>query len=224
MATKLQIWNRALYHLGEPQLVTLTDDVESRRVIETIWLSVLEDALSRGDWNFAMKTRLATVAAGEMPSPGYQSVFNKFSDWQRTITFAHTEFVDDSFSDDFDVLDEGQFWHTHNPVLYVRYISTDFAQDSAIQFFPTSYVQFVQYLLARDICERLTQGTGLYEKLDILMDRQLLKAKSIDARNMKQTVIRPGQWAQALGGNSSLRRSDRYNTISGVIPARKGGV
>ena len=57
MATKLQIWNRALYHVGgRGRLQTLTDDVEARYVFDTIWPFVLEDALSRGDWHFATKT------------------------------------------------------------------------------------------------------------------------------------------------------------------------
>ncbi len=224
MATQLQVYNRALFHLGEARLATLTDDVESRRVLDEIWESVLEDALSRGDWNFAMKTVLVPAASGVTPSPGYQSTFNKPSDWLRTIAFSNTEYVDESFADDIEVLDEGERWHARNPILYVRYISLDFATTASLQFYPVSYVRFLEYLLARDICERVTQGTGLYEKLHGLTLEALLKAKSNDARNQKETRIRRGRILTAMQGNATRRNSDRFNTLGGVIPAQKGGV
>ena len=222
--TKIQIWNRALYHLGgRGRLETDTDDVEARYVFETIWDFVLEDALSRGDWHFATRTHTGVRNTTVTPVPGYFYTFDKPADWMRTLSYAHNDFFDDEYRETLSLRDEGQYWYSIFETLFVRYISSSFAADDMIQFYPHSYVEYVALLLARDSVERLTQSNSLHEKLIALTDRQLRKAKSINARNEKEALVRYGSWANALRGDAD-RRDDNAYSVAGVIVTRKGGI
>lgn len=224
MATKLEIWNRALYHLGgRGRLETLTDDVEARYVFDAIWQFVLGDALSRGDWHFATKTHTGVRNTAVTPIPGFFYTFDKPTDWARTLSFAHHDFFDDTYAEDTSLRDEGIYWYSIFETLFVRYISTDFTLDANIGLFPHSYVEYVSLLLARDACERITQSNSLHEKLIALTDKQLRKAKSNNARNEKEAVIRLGSWAGALRGDAD-RRDDNAFSVAGVIQSSRGGV
>ena len=224
MADKLGIWNRALYHLGgRGRLETLTDDVEARYVFDTIWPFVLEDGLSRGDWHFATKTVTASQNTAVDPVPGYFYTFDKPTDWARTLSYAHNDFFDDEYAETLSLRDEGQYWYSIFETLFVRYISTDFADDAQIPQFPHSYVEYLALLLARDSAERITQSNTLHEKLIALTDRQLRKAKSNNARNEKEAIVRYGGWANALRGDAD-RRDDNAFSVAGVITTSRGGV
>lgn len=224
MADKLGIWNRALYHLGgRGRLQTLTDDVEARYVFDTIWPFVLEDAVTRGDWHFATKTIAATATTAVDPLPGYFYVFSKPTDWARSISFAHNDFFDDEYAEPLSIRDEGIYWYSIFETLFVRYISTDFANEANVGLFPHEYVEYLAYLLARDACERITQSESLHQKLIALTDKQLRKAKSNNARNEKEATVRYGSWVNALRGDAD-RRDDNAYSVSGVLRTRRGGV
>lgn len=224
MATKLDIYNRALLHLGEGRLETLTDDVEARYVLEAAFPTVALDALSRGDFNFAIKRVEVEQSSTTEAIPGYEFAYDHPTDWLRTIAYsALADFRDIFFNEsDLDLVDQMGAWHTNLSQLYVEYISTDAVADSFIPNYPPSYVEFVAALLARQICERLTQGTTKIQYLDqVVIKQTLLKAKSNDARNLKQGTLRPGVWSRALRGGGVQRTSSIGTIVGGQISTRQ---
>jgi hypothetical protein len=65
MATKLQIYNAALRHLGDLRLATITDDVEARYELDEVWSRVVEHCFTLGLWNFATRTQQLTANGNE---------------------------------------------------------------------------------------------------------------------------------------------------------------
>ena len=127
--------------------------------------------------------------------------------------FTNVFFFDRS---DLDVYEERGSWFTNSEQFYVRYVSSDFAQDANLTAYPPTYVEFIAGLLALRTVERLTQGTTKKEDLEDDVKKMLLKAKSNDARNLKDTRPRPGRWIQALGGQTG-RRGQIGTLVGGQI-------
>lgn len=218
MADKLTIWNKALRLIGEGRLTVLTEEIESRYVLDDAWPTIALDGLARGDWNFAMKTVELTASTTTTVIPGYDFAFDHPSDWIRTIAFNFVaDFTNVFFFDtELDVVEEQGSWFTNSENFFVRYITSDLAADNRLTEYPPTYVEFISALLARDICERLTQGTSKIEYLDKLIDVRLRKAKSNDARNLKSKPVRPGKWIQGLSGQGN-RRGQIGTLVGGQI-------
>ena len=229
MADKLTIWNKALRLIGEGRLATVTapvdpaDDIESRAVLDDAWPTIALDGLARGDWNFAMKTVELTASTTTTVIPGYDFAFDHPTDWIRTIAFNFVaDFTNVFFFDtELDVVEEQGSWFTNSENFFVRYITSDLAGDARLTEYPPTYVEFISALLARDICERLTQGTSKIEYLDGLIDVRLRKAKSNDARNLKSNPVRPGKWIQGLSGQGN-RRGQIGTLVGGEILTPEG--
>lgn len=223
MADKLALWNRALLHLGVKRLITLTDDVDARHVFDEAWPTVALDGLSRGDFNFSQKTVELTESTTTTVIVGYEFAFDHPADWIRTIAFNFVADFSDYFyfDDTVDVYEERGSWFMNSETFFVRYVSSDYAEDANLPDYPPSYVEFISALLAYQTCERLTQGTTKQEVLKDLVKVTLLKAKSNDARNLKEQRIRPGNWSRALRGGV-FRRSGLGTLVGGQIDAPEG--
>lgn len=224
MADKLAIWNKALRLIGEGAITTVTapvdpsDDVEARLVLDAAWPTIALDGLARGDWNFAMKTVELTASTTTTVIPGYDFAFDHPTDWLRTIAFNFVaDFTNVFFFDtELDVVEEQGSWFTNSENFFVRYISTDLTQDARLPEYPPTYVEFIAALLAREIVERITQGQTKAQDLDQMVRTRLLKAKSNDARNLKQKPVRPGKWIQGLSGQGN-RRGQIGTLVGGAI-------
>jgi len=227
MATKLQLYNRALYHLGEGQIFDTdpaVDDTEPTHVLDEIWPTVILDALSRSDWNFATVTAEISQSGSTTVIANYEYAFDHPGDWIRTVAFSFDGDFTDSAAydiDSFDVYDERGSWFTNSDTLYVRYITTDAAADAEIDSYPPSFFEFCALLLAYQSCERITQGTDKQDDLEARMDKQLLKAKSNDARNMPKTAIRQGKWLRSFRG-AGWRGNREGTLVGGEINTTEG--
>ena len=81
---KLSIYNGALLFIGERQLATLTDNVESRRLLDGAWdRDGIETVLEQGQWNFAMRTSKFEYSPSITPAFGHTRAFEKPSDFVR---------------------------------------------------------------------------------------------------------------------------------------------
>lgn len=83
MATKLQIYNEALRHVGDLRLATLTDDVEARYSLDDAWSRAIEKSFTQGLWNFATRTEQLTAL-------GIDGVTTTYSQSGTTITVTRT--------------------------------------------------------------------------------------------------------------------------------------
>lgn len=226
MATKLQLWNRALYHLGEGMLVNIdpaVDGTEPAYVFDEMWPTVVLDALSHGDWNFATKTAAIPQSGSTTVIPNYTYAYDHPADWIRTVAFSEDgDFTDHAAYDldSFDVYDERGSWFTNLETLYVRYITSDLDDDDDIPSYPPSFFEYCALLLAHRACERLTQGARknqLTEDLDV----QLIKAKSNDARNMPKATVRTGKWLRSFKGAGGRGKASG-TLVGGEITTTEG--
>lgn len=225
MPDKLRIWNEALRLLGEQAITSLTDDAPARFALEEAWPDVVLDSLSRGQFNFALKTVTFSPDNSATPLPGYAFAFAKPDDW--IFTIAGSEFPDlrDFYiNDDTDVLkDSGGFWHSDSNTLTVEYATTDAAQDTALSTWSELFGRFVAANLALDIAHRLTQSTTIVEGLERKVKQRLLLAKNRDARDEKETRVRPGNWLRAQRGYANRLNRER-SAVGGQINLRQGKI
>lgn len=224
MATKLEVWNEALRLLGEPALVTLTDDVPSRYVLEEAYPRVVLNGLMRGVWNFAIKTVEIQHNENATPSIGYQFAFDKPDDWLFTNVLSSfpdfQEFVPTLYQN---FRDQGGRWHTDTTPLYAEYVSSDFAADENISAWSENFVQFISAQLAFETEERITHSSDLYERLNALTARRLARAKSRDAKDEREHYVRPGSWARAQRGYGFQSNRQRLQS-GGQIQLKEGEV
>lgn len=207
MATKLGVWNGALFELGHRALSDTGETVEAGRVLTAIWDRVVADCIAAGSWNFAMETIEAAADTGVTPEFGYAKVFAKPSDWVRTIgvsldenlAYPLTQYYDDS-----------TFWSADSTPLYVRYVSNDTGLGLDLTRWPAAFTRFVELEQAARACVRLTQSESLRERIDKERDRARRAALNQDAMNEPNPKFPPsGNWSMSRNGRMS--RGDRGN-------------
>jgi hypothetical protein len=206
-ATKLKIYNGALREVGERKLAALTDSVESRRVLDTVWDSeFVDEVLSAGQWNFAARSALVDIDASITPPFGYTNAFTKPTDWVRTIALSEDEYFAYPLRD---YTDEAGVWYAESDPLYVKWVSNGADYGNNLANWPANFRIYVETLLASRACTRLTQNENKTEQLIKLSDRRLRKAQATDA--MDEAVGRqpPGNWVLSRhGSRSGQRRAD----------------
>jgi hypothetical protein len=211
MATKLEIWKQALVHLEKAAITTLTDDVEATYVFANAWGGAVEEAFNSGDWNFAKASIALSPNAAATPALGWAHAFDYPQGWLRTLVVSDTS----DFATFHDYADEGGRLHAQTPALYLRFISDVNAADDKVVTWPTMFWRYVALKLAFDTCGKLTSGDTLEEKLRQRMERALVQAKNIDARNENNKLIQPGSWLRARRSSGVGGRHDGGATLVG---------
>lgn len=207
MAAQLDIYNAALAEFGARELTSLTDNVESRRVLDRLWNNgLINRCLEQGEWNFATRTVKLTNDPVNA-SFGLQYRFDKPTDWIRT----HRVAMDGTFNTLLDnYVDEGQYWYAGFSTIYIQYISSDPDFGNNLALWPESFTRYVSLTLATLAVPRLLplnealrvlQGPqGLY----LRSEQALRSAKSKDASNQPPEFFPMGTWARS-------RSVDRFN-------------
>lgn len=65
MASKVQIANQGLTHLGVDAIASLTEDSEAARKVNSVFDHCVDEVLKSCDWNFARKTEALALLADE---------------------------------------------------------------------------------------------------------------------------------------------------------------
>ena len=77
MATKIDIYNRALQEFQEAPITSLSDDVQSRKIIDGFYKSVRQEVLIERKWTFAFRaTTLASVPLPDEYIDIWQSAYS----------------------------------------------------------------------------------------------------------------------------------------------------
>ncbi|CAN7294624.1 hypothetical protein [Neorhizobium sp. LjRoot104] len=195
MVDKLQVYKQALIHLQAASIVTLTDDVEARYVLDNAWTGVVEEAFSAGDWNaFKVSVALEESVTGTA-ALGWAYVFDYPDDYSRTVAVSN---VPDFRSGFREYADEGGYLHSNTNPMFLRYISK--ANMTDVATWPTMFWRYVAVKLAFETVGKLTSSDALEAKLDKKLDKALRQAKSVDARNENNKVIGTGSWLRARQG------------------------
>ena len=84
MASQVEIANRALTKVGDTRIISLTDNVETARIISVIWDTVRDNELRAHNWNFSI-IRASIPALLSAPAFGYSYAFQLPTDCLRVI-------------------------------------------------------------------------------------------------------------------------------------------
>ena len=73
MATQLDVYNQALLALKESMLASLTEERESRRVLDALWVDVRQKMIEAGFWKFAVRAVSITQDTSITPAFGLRA-------------------------------------------------------------------------------------------------------------------------------------------------------
>lgn len=209
-ASQLTIYNDALLHCEERAIVSLTDEVEGRYLLDHVWTSgkgAINYTLEQGLWYFAMRSIKIDYDPDISTSFGFQYVFGRPEDYIRTAAVCS----DDAFNAPLlDYADEGGYWFANIPSLYVRYVSSDEEHGGDFTKWPETFNLYVGLYLASRIAGKLTGKKELVTDLRSNMKRALDDAKNKDCMNQPSQFPPIGGWANsrmfgAYSGYSSRR-------------------
>lgn len=172
MADQLSLYKGALLKLGQPRIVTLTDEGTARRALDDCYAKVVKACLEAGLWNFAMRFSEVTTSPSVGSNYGYQYVFDKPDDWLRTAGVWEDG---DKRIPLLDYDDRTSRWLANRETIYAQWVSNDPDYGMDLGLWPESFVDFVEYRLARTVC---VDVTGSETKLD------QLKKDEKDARRL----------------------------------------
>lgn len=204
---KLSIYNTALRHLGSRELASLTENREPRRVMDGIWGTdndVVKYALSRGEWNFALRTIRADYDPSIEPDFGFLRAFEKPDDFVRLAGMGSDEYLRVRLTND-EYLDEGGYWFADLDEIYVRFVSTDDGYGMDSSRWTPSFRRYIEFYMAAQACERINNSGSKREVL--LRDAGMLlkEARSSDAMNEGSKPLPQGQWSRSRAVNGWRR-------------------
>jgi hypothetical protein len=206
-ATKLGIYNQALGHLGERKLASLTEDRESRRVLDDYYAGVLLYCLERTPWDFAMRMVEIDKSNSLTPSFGFQNVFPKPTDWVRTYKISHVPSLDGGplmFTEELDR------WYADCDPLYVQYVSNHATLGGGdLGRWTQAFEDWVIMRLAFKSAMRITNGKADLEVLAMLDGKALKEARELNRAGDHPEFPPQGTWVASRGGNGRGSRWDR---------------
>lgn len=199
MASRLEIYNDALAHLGERKLASLTEAREPRRKLDDQWDRGVRYCLEQGLWNFALRTVQVDSSASFTPTFGYTKAFEKPTDWIRTAVISDNEMLSPPllrYSDEVDL------WYADVDPLFAQYVSDDTTYGADVSRWPETFAEYVACHLARKICRGLTSSLSDFDELLKLERKLRADARSKDAMNQAPAFPPQGTWSRSRSGGA----------------------
>ncbi|QGY29766.1 hypothetical protein [Pantoea cypripedii] len=200
---RLAVYNDALILSGERILISLSENREPRRILDSIWDSSLKYCLEQGQWNFAIRASQLDYSPSVEPPFGYIRAFDKPDDWVRTCSVASDPYFNNTI---IDYTDEAGYWYCDHDVIYIRYVSNDEDYGNNASAWPETYRAFIAARLAKLASPRFQNGS----------DAQLIAAEYKDRRSDALTKdalqdpvkrVPPGQFVRSRrGAHGPFRR------------------
>lgn len=200
---KLAIYNGALRRLGESPLAALTDATHARRVMDGVWggaNEIVNLALERGEWNFAIRAVQGVPSPSVEPPFGFALAYDKPDDMRRLAALCADERFQNSLVHT-QYVDEAGYWFTDTEPLFIRYVSdhTDYGFNSGA--WTATFRDYLECDLAWGACETITNSGAKRDRLERDRLAALKSAKSHDG--MQEGVKFPprGAWVRSRGGS-----------------------
>jgi len=198
MATQLGLYNAALTEVGDRALVSLDENREPRRVLDTVYADTVRDCLEQGQWNFALRSVRLDADGDVTPAFGFAHIFDKPDDWVRTVGLSASETFAPPLAR---YHDEAGVWAADMTPIFARYVSSGGAYGLDLNAWPRSFARLVELTLAFRVCERLAHSGGLAQRLARDAGDALRIALNRDAMNEAPPRLRPpGAWTRARAG------------------------
>lgn len=204
MTSKLDLYNAALVEIGEREIASLAENREPRRVLDSVYDAVLAQCLEEGQWNHALRTVSLTADAALTTGFGYQNVFEKPTDWLRTVGISADEFFNQPL---LTYSDETAYWLSDASPIYVRYVSNDTSFGLDLTRWSSLYTNFVYLSLAQAAIRRITSNKSDKEQLTKDVKAAKRDALAKDAMNEPPKFMPTGSWVTSRGGRNRERGS-----------------
>lgn len=214
-ANRLALYNGALALIGQGSLASLTESVESRRLLDEVWTrgnGAVRAILEQGLWNFAMRSMKLDYDTDVTPDFGFRRAHSKPSDWVRTAAVCSDEYFYHGLTQR-ECNDERGYWWSDLDELYVRYVSDDSSYGADLSLWPESVNLLMHAYLAREIAPRLCATEREAMKKHFKAQRK--EARATDAMNEGAGIPMPGRWVQARHAGGWRRDGGSRNTLIG---------
>lgn len=158
MASQVEIANRALTKVGEQRILSLSDDVEAARTVDSLWDVVRDAELRIRVWRFSID-RDALAALVTTPSWGFDYEYQLPADCLRLLQvgeyYPGVSLSDYRNADESEWKVEGRKILTNQSApLKIRYVSR--VEDTGQ--WDAAFTEAFACRLAAEVCERLTQS------------------------------------------------------------------
>lgn len=197
MTTATDIVNVALRRIGSTRISNLgTDNSNEGRVARDLYDEARRDLLSQHTWNFAIKRDQLTVSVRE-PEFGWDYAYPLPDDFLRVINVTQSD-TDASvvpYKLEFQEGDDRVILTNSNQV-YLRYV---FDCDD-VSIFTAPFRDALSWRLARDFAAALSKSTSAAELAQVMAQRTLNKAKSLDGVEDWPEKMGEGDWAAVRSG------------------------
>lgn len=221
MATsRLVLYNIGLRAIGERSLNTLSDDAESRRLLDEVWSSgngtsgnsAVRYCLEQGFWKHAMRAVELGADSGVSVEFGFSYAFAKPSDFVKldmlsgdetfSTPLGRYEFERDNIFADVDPL-------------YMRFVSDHADYGGDLTLWPESFTLWAGHWMGMQVAPRLKSDIDM-ERLEKRTKQLLADARAKDGVTGPARVPPLGNWASSrFGTSSSFRdRGPRNRLIS----------
>ena len=207
-ANKLLIYNGALLFIGARRLSTLTDSIESRRLLDDVWdRNGVNTVLEHGQWNFAMRSSKFEYSPSVTPAFGYSRAFEKPSDFVRVCAVCSDEFFTTPL---LRYTDEAGFWFSDLDEIYVKYVSDDGSYGTDYSLWPPSFIRYLEAWFGCQIIWKLTQSKSKEKEKKDECKTLKIEAKSQDAFNDPTRFTPPGRFRVARTSGYGRRHDGGY--------------
>jgi hypothetical protein len=182
------IWSEALRMMGYDEgrkSSTEMDDAADRvyRILDAAWDRTVKFCLTEHYWNFATTT--TNIMNSGLTSLGFTYGFNKPTDWLRTVHVAS----DAAFSSNIEYRDQGGRLFASNTPIYLRYITTNVAEDVNASTWPEAFSHVVACRLAYECATAIMGDPNLRTPLFEAYTAAITGARAKDAAD--QSLIIP---------------------------------
>lgn len=209
----LNLYNNALRLCGNTRLAALTDKQEARFLLDDAWNDgAVQDMLEQGLWYFAKRTAKLTADPAITPNFGYRRVFQKPTDWVRTMALASDEYFNTPITQ---ASDEGGNLYCDLQTIYFAYVSNDPQFGGAYNRWPQTFYNAVGAHLAEQIVWKLTADKEKVKLVKGEAKRLLTDARSKAAMNESSAFLPIGSWLRARLGGRVATDGGNKNSLYG---------
>lgn len=206
MADKLEIYKGTLQLLGNAAgLSSLTEVSAARSRLDDIWLPSVNYMLSKGLWNFAMRSVELSADTDVSPAFGHTYAFSKPTDWVRTASISQYGDFRDGF-ENYD--DENGYWFADIDTLYIKYVSNDANYGLNISSWRQPFAQALEAYLAFKSGLPISADRGNRNDMHSLHKALLKEAKALDAVDEKVRYRPAGRLVRARLASTSSKHGD----------------